>query len=90
MLLIAVVYAAFPQLRNWYLVAAATGVGLVLTFIGSGRVYRPAVTQVSDAIICRYNPWREGVRGHEKVPTGGQVEVPSFGQLKVPTLCSSC
>jgi len=60
MLLIAVVYAAFPQLRNWYLVAAATGVGLVLTFIGSGRVYRPAVTQVSDAIICRYNPWREG------------------------------
>ena len=30
------------------------------------------------------------VRGHEKVPTGGQVEVPSFGQMKVPTLCSSC
>ena len=28
--------------------------------------------------------------GHEKVPTGGQVEVPGFGQVKVPTLCSSC
>src|SRR5882757_5526970 len=31
-----------------------------------------------------------GVRGHEKVPTGGQVEVPTGGQIKVPTLCSSC
>jgi hypothetical protein len=27
-----------------------------------------------------------GVRGHEKVPTGGQVEVPTDGQLEVPTL----
>jgi hypothetical protein len=25
-----------------------------------------------------------GVRGHEKVPTGGQVEVPTGGQIKVP------
>lgn len=32
----------------------------------------------------------QSARGHEKVPTGGQVEVPSFGQMKVPTLCSSC
>src|SRR5271157_3353667 len=30
------------------------------------------------------------VRGHEKVPTGGQVEVPTGGQIKVPTPCSSC
>ena len=27
-----------------------------------------------------------GVRGHEKVPTGGQVEVPIGGQVEVPTL----
>jgi cation transport ATPase len=27
-----------------------------------------------------------GVRGHEKVPTGGQVEVPVGGQFEVPTL----
>jgi hypothetical protein len=26
------------------------------------------------------------VRGHEKVPTGGQVEVPAGGQIEVPTL----
>jgi hypothetical protein len=30
------------------------------------------------------------VRGHEKVPTGGQVEVPAGGQIKVPAPCSSC
>ena len=30
------------------------------------------------------------VRGHEKVPTGGQVEVPAGGQIEVPTPCSSC
>jgi len=29
---------------------------------------------------------REVVRGHEKVPTGGQVEVPAGGQIEVPTL----
>ncbi|MDJ0412817.1 hypothetical protein [Rhodococcus opacus] len=33
---------------------------------------------------------RLSVRGHEKVPTGGQVEVPTGGQIKVPTPCSSC
>ena len=26
-------------------------------------------------------------RGHEKVPTGGQVEVPAGGQIEVPTPC---
>lgn len=30
------------------------------------------------------------VRGHGKVPAGGQVEVPAGGQIKVPTPCSSC
>ena len=29
---------------------------------------------------------RPFVRGHEKVPTGGQVEVPTGGQIEVPTL----
>jgi hypothetical protein len=29
---------------------------------------------------------RSFVRGHEKVPTGGQVEVPAGGQIEVPTL----
>jgi hypothetical protein len=33
---------------------------------------------------------REVVRGHEKIPIGGQVEVSSFGQIKVSTPCSSC
>ena len=32
----------------------------------------------------------DAVRGHEKVPTGGQVEVSVFGQVKVSTPCSSC
>jgi hypothetical protein len=31
-----------------------------------------------------------GVRGREKVSTGGQVEVSTGGQIKVPTPCSSC
>ncbi len=30
------------------------------------------------------------VRGHEKVPTGGQLEVSAGGQIKVSTPCSSC
>jgi hypothetical protein len=30
------------------------------------------------------------VRGHEKVPTDGQVRVPTGGQVEVPTLRSSC
>ena len=35
-------------------------------------------------------PGQQYVRGHEKVPTGGQVEVSVFGQVKVSTPCSSC
>ena len=30
------------------------------------------------------------VRGHEKVPAGGQVEVPAGGLLKIPAIRSSC
>src|SRR3954454_17661713 len=30
------------------------------------------------------------VRGHEKVPTGGQVQVPAGGQVEVPALRVSC
>ena len=59
MLLIAAGCAAFPTLRSWPLVASAAGVGLSLHLVGSGRVYRPAVTRAADAITCRFNPWRE-------------------------------
>ena len=60
MLLLAGVDAVLPQLRNWYFIAAAGAFGLLMTFIGSGRVYRPAVTVAGDTITCRFNPWREG------------------------------
>ncbi|WP_313675679.1 hypothetical protein [Mycolicibacterium sp.] len=59
MLLMAAVYAAFPEDRNWPLVAAMAGVGLCFRLISSGRVYQPAVTRTGDKITCRFNPWRE-------------------------------
>ena len=59
MLLIAAGFAAFPQLRNWPVIAAAAGLGLLFTFIGSGRIYRPAVRRTGATITCRFNPWRE-------------------------------
>lgn len=59
LLLIAVVFAAFPELRNWPLVASAAVAGLAFHLVGSGRVYRPAVTRVGETITCRFNPWRE-------------------------------
>ena len=58
-LLFAAGFAAFPELRSWPLVASAAGVGLSLLLVGSGRVYRPAVTRAGDTITCRFNPWRE-------------------------------
>jgi hypothetical protein len=58
-LLFAAGFAAFPELRSWPLVAANVGVGLSLLLVGSGRVYRPAVTRAGDTITCRFNPWRE-------------------------------
>lgn len=60
MLLIVVVYAAFPQLRNWAVVVTGVALGFLLIFIGSGRIYRPAVTRTGNAMTCRFNPWREG------------------------------
>lgn len=59
LLLLAAGYAVFPQLRNWPFVVTAAALGILLTFIGSGRVYRPAVTRAGDTIACRYNPRRE-------------------------------
>jgi hypothetical protein len=58
-LLIAAGFAAFPDVRNWPFVGLAAMFGILLTFIGSGRIYRPAVTRTGDTIACRYNPWRE-------------------------------
>ena len=51
------------------------------------------VMSCSSTAWCRHTAGSRGtraVRGHEKVPTGGQVEVPAGGQLEVPTLRSSC
>lgn len=59
MLLIAVGFAAFSQARNWAVIAAAAGLGILGTVFGSGRVYRPAVERTTGVIICRFNPWRE-------------------------------
>ena len=59
MLLIAVVFAAFPEVRNWPFIASTAVVGLSFHLVGSGRVYRPAVTRAGDTITCRFNPWRE-------------------------------
>jgi len=59
LLLIAAGCAAFPGLRNWHLIVAMAGLGVVMTFVGSGRVYRPAVTREGDTVNCRFNPWRE-------------------------------
>src|SRR5262245_24940022 len=50
-------------------------------------------TRAARRCICVVYRWRSspnGVRGHEKVPIGGQVEVPTGGQIKVPTPCWSC
>lgn len=59
MLLIAGAFAVFPEQRNWYFIAAAAVFGVVLIVVGSGRIYRPAVTRTADNIECRYAPWHE-------------------------------
>jgi hypothetical protein len=59
MLLIAAGCAASPELRSWPLVASTAVFGLSCHLVGSGRVYRPAVTRAGDTITCRFNPWRE-------------------------------
>jgi hypothetical protein len=58
----------------------APGCGSLLTPVGTVRTNWWCSTSVATS----------SVRGHEKVPTGGQVEVPTGGQIKVPTPCSSC
>lgn len=45
--------------RNWYGAAGFAVAAIAMLIVGSGRVYRPAVTRGPDGIICRYNPWRE-------------------------------
>lgn len=52
--------AAFSPDRDWYGILGFTVAGIALLMVGSGRVYRPAVTRTPDDITCRYNPWREG------------------------------
>jgi hypothetical protein len=47
--------------------------GLALIVIGSGRIFRPAVSRVSDSITCRFIPWYEGN------PYGALVVVPLMG-----------
>lgn len=47
-------------MRDW---DGALGFGVAsgaMLFVGTGRVYQPAVTRGPDGITCRYNPWREG------------------------------
>jgi hypothetical protein len=57
----------------------------------------PCRPSVQNVFLCRDlldhadAPIRaQTVRGHEKVPAGGQVRVPGFGQIEVSTLRSSC
>ena len=66
----------------WITLSGATGAG----WGGGQRTYFGPSTLTADTTVVT----EAHVRGHEKVPTGGQVEVPGFGQMKVPTLCSSC
>ena len=37
-------------------------------------------------LVATFKGVCQGVRGHEKVPTDGQVEVPIGGRVEVPTL----
>jgi hypothetical protein len=59
-LFLAVASALMSHFRDWYGVLGLAIGGIALLFVGSGRVYRPAVTRTPDAISCGYHPWREG------------------------------
>jgi hypothetical protein len=61
MLVIAASFAAFPEHRNWRLIAAISVSGLTAALIGSGRIYRPALTRAGDTITCRFTPWRDAM-----------------------------
>lgn len=56
-----VLLAPFSGLMGncWGAAGLAIG-GIALLLVGSGRIYRPAVTRGPDGITCRYNPVREG------------------------------
>ena len=73
----------------------ATAVRRMLTsaFGDAGQVadLAEALASRADASSAALVAERDGtVRGHEKVPTGGQVGVPGFGQIEVPTPRVSC
>lgn len=58
--------------RDWLLGLFGVLIGLFIMF-GRPRVYRPAITRNSDAIVCRYVPW------YETGPYIGVVFVPLLG-----------
>src|SRR3954466_915055 len=45
---------------------------------------------VGVAVVAIVALWLADVRGHEKVPAGGQVQVPAGGQVEVPAPRVSC
>jgi hypothetical protein len=60
-LLFAVFFGALaPATHDWYTPLGWMIAGAGMYLVGSGRIYRPALTRTADAITCRYNPWREG------------------------------
>ena len=58
---IAAVFAVFAEHRNWLLIAALAVSGLTCCLIGSGWIYRPAVSRAGDTITCRFTLWRDAM-----------------------------
>jgi hypothetical protein len=52
----------------------------------SDLAIRPMLSVVSPSEQSLRSKFRPGVCGHERVPTGGQVEVPTGGLIKVPNV----
>lgn len=65
------------------------GAALVDAVLSLGKVGVPLIA-INSLTSQTDRDEQTGVRGHEKVPTGGQVEVSVFGQVKVSAPCSSC
>ena len=59
-LFLAAAAAVVSHFRDWIGVLGRAAGGVALLVVGSGRIYRPAVTRAPDSITCRYTPWREG------------------------------